>query len=291
MSARETVDAIIRNVAAGLKNSATPLLDARLIVGAALQLRAADLIAAGETVPDAEEIAQIAAMAARRAKGEPVAYITGEKEFWSLALEMAPGVLIPRPDTETLVAAALARRAAVASILDLGCGSGAILCALLAEYPNARGVGLDQNPAAVRLAGRNLARCGFSARGRACEGDWTAPGIAEWIGAPFDLVVSNPPYIPDADRGLLPADVRDYEDPRALFAGEDGLAAYQAILALYGALVAPGGLMILEIGDGQAEPLMALARTAAPQARLATEPDLAGVPRALVIDLAGKNNH
>ena len=88
------------------------------------------------------------------------------------------------------------------------------MCALLAEYPNARGVGLDQNPAAVRLAGRNLARCGFSARGRACEGDWTAPGIAEWIGAPFDLVVSNPPYIPDADRGLLPADVDGKTKPR-----------------------------------------------------------------------------
>jgi release factor glutamine methyltransferase len=291
MATGETVDAIIRRVAAGLTNSASPLLDARLIVGAALQLNPAALIAAGVDVPDAEQIARIEAMAARRARGKPVAYITGEKEFWSLSLEMAPGVLIPRPDTETLVAAALARRSAVASILDLGCGSGALLCALLKEYPYATGLGLDLNPDAVALTRRNLARCELSARGRALEGDWTSPGFAQRLGAPFDLVVSNPPYIPDGERTSLPADVRDFEDHRALFAGEDGLAAYRAILASIGALVAPGGLMVLEIGDGQAGALCGLAAGAAPGAGIAAASDLAGRPRALMIDLAGKNNH
>lgn len=285
----ETVDAIIRRVAAGIKNSATPLLDARLIVGAALRLQPAALIAAGADVPDAEQVSRIEAMAARRAKGEPVAYITGEKEFWSLSLEMAPGVLIPRPDTETLVAAALARRDNVASILDLGCGSGALLCALLADYRGARGLGLDLNPAAVALTGRNIARLGLEKRGRAIGSDWTWPSFAKELGAPFDLVVSNPPYIPEGALSSLPVDVRDFEDHRALFAGADGLDAYRVILAAFDALVAPGGMMILEIGDRQEAVLTALAAAAVPQgAAIVTAPDLAGRARALVIDLAPK---
>jgi release factor glutamine methyltransferase len=289
MATGETVDAIIRRVAAGLNNSATPLLDARLIVGAALRLQPVALIASGGNIPGAEQVSRIEAMAARRAKGEPVAYITGEKEFWSLALEMAPGVLIPRPDTETLVAAALARRSGVASILDLGCGSGALLCALLAEYRGARGLGLDLNPAAVALTGRNLARLGLEGRGRAVAGDWTSPSFAKELGAPFDLVVSNPPYIPEGERSSLPVDVRDFEDHRALFAGADGLDAYRVILAAFAALVAPGGMMILEVGDRQEAALTALAAESAPHGvAIAAAPDLAGRARALVIDLAPK---
>ncbi|HBK92999.1 MAG TPA: peptide chain release factor N(5)-glutamine methyltransferase [Parvularcula sp.] len=282
----ETIDAMIRRVAAGLKNSTTPLLDARLIVGAALHMEPADLIAAGAKVPDAEQVSRVDVMASRRARGEPVAYITGEKEFWGLSLDMTPGVLVPRPDTETLVATALARRPhGVASILDLGCGSGALLCALLAEYRRACGLGVDLNHAAVALTRRNLARNGLQARGRAEQGDWNAPGFESGLGAPFDLVVSNPPYIPETERGKLPPEVEVFEDHRALFSGADGLNAYRRLADLLPAVLAPDGLLLLEIGFDQATAAGSILGAAFPESRPFIARDLADRDRALIIDL------
>lgn len=284
---KSTAADMVRLAAARLSQSPSAALDARVLVGAALGLAPAALVSEGVRALRAEERARIEEMVARRERGEPVAYIVGEKEFWSLAFEMSPGVLIPRPDSETLVEAACKRRrpAEVKSILDLGCGSGALLAALLTEFPQARGLGVDANPAAVALASRNLQRLGLGTRGAARKGDW-GRGMDET----FDLIVSNPPYIRDADRDGLPREVRDHEDPGALFGGPDGLDAYRAIFSHCFRILDPGGLMVLEMASDQARDLAAMAAAAVPHAVIEVANDLAGRPRALVLDLRGENN-
>jgi release factor glutamine methyltransferase len=213
--------------------------------------------------------------------GEPVSQIVGEKEFFGLTFKMAPGVLSPRPDSESLIEAAIGRRAKAAAlrVLDLGTGTGCLLCALLSVFPQASGVGIDINRRAVDLARRNAERLGFSARASFVEGDFKAAPREE-----FDMIVSNPPYIPEDGRTALAPDVRDYEDARALFAGPDGLAGYRGVLAAARPRIASAGLIILELGEGQDEPVRGLARDAFPAAKVETGPDLAGRPRALVID-------
>ena len=213
---------------------------------------------------------------ARRLRHEPVAYILGHKEFWSLDLEVGDGVLVPRPDTETLIEEAIRMvpdRSAPLAIADLGTGTGAILLAALAEFPNAQGIGFESSPAAFGYAARNAARL--------------APGradirMADWSGAfgPFDLVFSNPPYIPSAEIESLAPDVRDHEPRAALDGGLDGLDAYRALGRLLPGLLRPGGHALLEIGMGQAaamEPLfpgLELMRIV---------PDLSGIPRCVVL--------
>jgi release factor glutamine methyltransferase len=212
----------------------------------------------------------------RRLSREPVAYITGHKEFWSLDLEVGPGVLIPRPDTETLVEEAVRLvpdRAAPLRLADLGTGSGAILLAALAEFPNATGVGFESSPSAHAWAKANAER---HAPGRA------EIRLADWDAARerFDLVFSNPPYIPTADIESLEPDVRAHEPRAALDGGPDGLDAYRALGRLLPAILEPGGHALLEIGFGQApamEPLfpgLELVRIA---------PDLSGIPRCVVL--------
>jgi release factor glutamine methyltransferase len=212
----------------------------------------------------------------RRLARESVAAITGRKGFWSLELEVGPGVLIPRPDTETLIEEALRvvpDRTARLRIADLGTGSGAILLAALAEFPNASGVGFESSPDAYRYAHANA--------------DRLAPGraeirLAEWGTANerFDLVFSNPPYIPSAEIESLEPEVRDHEPRAALDGGPDGFAAYRALGALLPAILKPGGHALLEIGLGQAEameplfPGLELIRIA---------PDLSGIPRCVVL--------
>ena len=213
---------------------------------------------------------------ARRLTHEPVAYILGRKEFWSLDFEVGPGVLVPRPDTETLVEEAIRLvpdRAAPLAIADLGTGSGAILLAAVAEFPNAHGIGFESSPEAFAYAARNAARL---APGRA------EMRLADWNTAtgPFDLVFSNPPYIPPAEIESLDPDVRDHEPRAALDGGPDGLDAYRALGRLLPGLLRPGDHALLEIGAGQAaamEPLfpgLELVRIA---------PDLAGIPRCVVL--------
>lgn len=233
--------------------NATPDLDARLLVGHVLGLDQTGLVIRADRPVGPEAVAAAMALATRRAAGEPVARITGTKGFWSFELELAPETLVPRPDTETVVEAALAwakrggRAGEALSILDLGTGSGAILLALLSELPEAIGTGVDIAEGAVRTARRNAARLGLGSRARFAVGDWSAP-----LRGRFDLVVSNPPYIPRAEMPELPLEVRRFDPDIALDGGPDGLAAYRVILANLESLLAPAGAAFVEAGAGQA---------------------------------------
>lgn len=254
--------------------------DARLLLAAALAAPRLALALAPERPLCAAEAARFEAFLARRAAGEPVSRILGRREFWSLEFEVDSSVLDPRPDTETVVEAALAataNRAAPLEILDLGCGSGCILLALLSELPNAFGLGLDRSPAALATARRNARRLGFAARCRFLAADWAAP-----LAGAFDLAVSNPPYVPSGEiEGLAPEVSR--HDPRAaLDGGADGLDAYRALAAALPRLLRSGGLAVLEIGATQASAAADLL-TAAGLRVVETRRDLAGRDRCLVV--------
>ena len=263
-----------RSVAAALRAAAAriPRLDAEVLLAHLLGVPRLTLLLHPSRVVDASAYA---ALVDRRAAGEPVAYITGRREFWSLDLRVTPDVLIPRPDSETLIEAALDHFAAraPASVLDLGTGSGALLLAALGEWPAAIGVGIDVSPAALRIAADNAARSGLSDRASFFVGDWTGTGNA------FDLVLCNPPYI--AEGTSLPCDVAEWEPHMALFAGPDGLDAYRAIAPLLVPQLSPGGVACIEIGHDQRDTAAALFRTAG--FTVAVRPDLAGLPRCVVV--------
>lgn len=259
--------------AAGIEN---PRREARLLLGFALGEEAAALALAPDRPVTENEAAAFRAGLARRAAHEPFAYIAGRRDFWSLELEVTPATLIPRPDTETLIEAALGLagpRAAPLEILDLGTGSGAILIALLAELPNATGFGVDVSPAALEIARRNALRAGVGARARF--------GISSWwshVQGAFDLIVSNPPYIPSGEIAGLDPDVRDFEPRLALDGGPDGLAAYRAIVSVAAKRLHPGGALLVECGMGQAEAVAALiAASGFPRTEITA--DLAGISR------------
>ncbi|USI74139.1 peptide chain release factor N(5)-glutamine methyltransferase [Sphingomonas morindae] len=265
--------AALRRAAAQLAAcSATPRLDAELLMADALGIeRETLLLGADGPVPDG-----FAARLARRAAGEPIAYIVGGRDFWDMHLAVGPGVLIPRPDSETLIEAAIAHFAGSAgprTILDLGTGSGALLLAALRHWPAARGVGIDRAEAALATAAANAAALGLSARAEIRAGDWSGTGDR------FDLILCNPPYIGTGE--TLPRDVVEHEPHGALFAGEDGLDAYRALLPLLPAQLAPAGVACVEIGWSQADAVAALAR--AQGLSVAVRHDLAGHARCLAI--------
>jgi release factor glutamine methyltransferase len=257
-----------------------PRLEARLLLAHALGLTRADLI----RDPNRRvETAAFDALLNRRLRREPLAHILGRREFWSLEFQVSPATLIPRPDSETLIEAALARFAAApppARILDLGTGTGCLLLALLHEFPAAFGIGIDIAPDAARLARRNAIQLGLANRAAFAVGDWS-----DAVAGRFDLVISNPPYIPAAAiRGLMP-EVALHEPRRALDGGTDGCDAYRAILRALPDRLLPGGAAILELGAGQAADVAALARQAGFAA--AFHLDLAGIHRAIVLSRTG----
>ncbi len=213
----------------------------------------------------------------RRIGREPVAYIVGFKEFWSLELEVTPDVLIPRPETETIVEEVLGRYPSSSTplkILDLGTGSGCLLAALLKEFPNARGLGIDESDKALAVAARNIARHGFAARAEFRNGNWLDGVAGDW-----DVVVSNPPYIPSADLAGLEPDVRGYEPVGALDGGPDGLESVRALASGFRRLQI--GMALVEIGAGQAESAQALMAAAGLSVQRIAR-DLAGIPRVVV---------
>jgi release factor glutamine methyltransferase len=216
-------------------------------------------------------------VAERRATGEPLSRIVGKREFWGLSFVITPDVLDPRPETETIVEAALSilgdRRENPLSILDLGVGSGALLCALLIEFGAARGIGVDISPDAAGVSQRNLQACGLSLRAEVQVGDWT-----RGLEGPFDLIVSNPPYIPTADLAGLPREVRDFDPWLALDGGIDGLAAYRSILTESRPLLAPRGSLLVELGESQAAKVAAIADQCG-FTNVVTYQDLAGADR------------
>lgn len=256
----------------------TPGLDARLLIGHALGLSREDLLVRGDEAVPPDAAMRANALVERRAAREPVGRILGERAFWTLDLSLSPATLEPRPDTETIVECvldALPDRSAAVRILDLGTGTGCILLALLAELPNATGLGIDISEQAVATAAGNAARNGLAGRAEFRTGVWGA-GISER----FDAVVSNPPYIPSADIAALDPEVREHDPRRALDGGADGLDAYRAIAAELPGLLKDGGMAALEIGQGQAGDVGRLLESAG--LRVAEiRPDLSGIERCI----------
>lgn len=256
--------------------SDTPRLDAELLMAHALGVeRQALLLDPGRyAVPEL-----YAHLIARRMGHEPIAYILGYRDFWTIRIEVGPGVLIPRPDSETLVEACLdyARERGAGwpkRVLDLGTGPGTLLLAVLSEFPEASGVGVDASEFALAYARDNAEDLGMAARTEFLSGDWGAG-----IDGPFDLILCNPPYIGDGE--VLMRDVADHEPAEALFAGADGLADYRRIIPDLPRLLAPGGIAVLEIGASQHISVGQLAEAAGFD--VACRQDLGGRDRALIL--------
>ena len=254
--------------------SNTPRLDAELLMAEALHIDRDKLIL---SPPQRDVPERFFEMMERRKAGEPVAYITGRRAFWNIELHVGPGVLIPRPDSEVLIASALEHFEGSAGpdrILDLGTGPGTLLLAALDLWPNSTGVGVDVSRKAMSYAAANARRLGFENRVKLKEGDW-ANGISET----FDLILCNPPYV--AEDAELGPGVREYEPDEALFAGKEGLDAYRELAPQLPRLLNSGGLAAVEIGHNQAEPVTALLARDGLQARVAN--DLAGRARSVLL--------
>lgn len=252
-----------------------PVFDARLLVEAGAGVSRLDIVTDPRRVLTEEQVAAVDALTRRREAREPVAHIIGRRHFWTIELAVTPDVLIPRPETELLVESAMHVLPAdqPASVLDLGTGSGAILLAILKERPHAIGVGADMSGDALTVARLNADALGLSDRVDLRISDWATD-----IEGEFDIVVSNPPYIPSNDIETLQPEVAKFEPRLALDGGADGLDAYRTIITALPRLLKPGGAFALEVGIGQAEEVRALAEAAG----LSTgtpKRDLAGIPR------------
>ena len=260
-----------------------PRLEARRLLAHVLGTSEEALLRDPRAPVPLDQAAHFAALLARRVAHEPFAYLTGRVGFWTLDLEVSPATLIPRADSETLVEASLDAcpdKGAALHVLDLGTGTGALLLAVLSELPAASGVGVDLKPAATALAARNAARLALAHRARFLAGDWAAA-----LAGRFDLVLCNPPYIESTAIPTLMPEVARHEPASALDGGADGLDAYRRIIADLPRLLAPRGVAVLELGQGQQAAVEALGRKAdlTPEACRA---DLGGVPRALVLRAA-----
>ena len=281
--AGQTVETARRSLTARFKSGDidSPELDARVLVGAALGLDLTGMIAAATRPVTAAEAARLEDFAGRRLKGEPVARILGSREFWGLPLQLSAATLVPRPDTETVVALALQILRAGPDadrprIADIGTGSGAILLALLSELPDAMGVGTDISAAALRTASANARNLGLARRAAFVACDYVSA-----LSGPFDLIVSNPPYIRSAEIKDLASEVRDYDPLGALDGGSDGLNAYRALIPQAVRLLAPGGTLALEVGHDQGADVEQLMAAAGLTLRGPPRTDLAGIRRAV----------
>jgi release factor glutamine methyltransferase len=276
----DSIGLIVSEAAASLAKAGCdePRRRARQLIAGALDLSAAELLMRGEHQLDGSQVQQLRNFITRMAAGEPLSRILKRREFWGLDFELSPDTLDPRPDSETIIEAVLARvdRSDPLRVLDLGTGSGCLLLALLSELPIATGIGVDISEGAVATARRNAESLGLNGRSGFFVGDW---GYA--IAQRFDIVVANPPYIVTSALRDLPQEVRLYDPPRALDGGDRGLAAYQHIIALLPILLTPSGLFAAEIGSGQAVDVVALLRGNA-LACDAVERDLGGIERCIV---------
>ena len=260
--------------AAGIESAR---LDARVLLAKVTGVGSGEVLTLSRGLTAAED-AFYETMLARRVLREPLAYITGSKEFWSLDFEVGPGVLIPRPDTETLIEETLKEfpdRTARLRILDLGTGSGCLLVTALTLYPNATGTGIDRSEAALAWARRNSLRFDVSSRCTLRCGDWTAVS-----GGQFDLVLTNPPYLATTEMGALGPEL-SHEPPEALESGPEGIEAYRSLGPAISAILAPEGRVVLEVGAGQSQAVSAALEVENLEI-LRIAPDLSGIPRAVV---------
>jgi len=276
-TARRTLTAMLKS--GGIESAE---LDARILAGAALGLDLTGLVTAAARPVIPAEAARLEDMARRRLAGEPVARILGLREFWGLPLQLTAATLVPRPDTETVVELSLEMLRAVPPpdrrlrIADLGTGSGAILLALLSELPEADGVGTDISVGALRTASGNAADLGLTNRAA-----FVACDYASALSGPFDLVVSNPPYIRSSDIAELAIEVRDHDPRLALDGGADGLEAYRALIPQAATLLAPRGALVVEAGHGQSDDIQGLMTAAGLTRERPAKTDLAGIRRAV----------
>ena len=275
--ARSDAASLWRSLAGRLAQAGieTPLLDAEVMLRHAMGWQREDLLRAPETEVTAEQGSRLAEMAAARCSGVPVARLLGHREFWSLQFAVSKETLIPRPESETLVAAALEglEESAAWRILDLGCGCGCLLLALLWERRRASGLGIDMSADAVATAKGNAEALGLGEAACFRQGDW-AEGIAER----FDLVVSNPPYVPSADIAGLQAEVRLHDPHLALDGGADGMDGLRAVVEAGTRLLRPGGRLLVEVGTGQATPIAAYMRERG-YGQVTMRRDFAGIER------------
>ena len=271
-----TVSAALREAASALDGiSDTARLDAELLMAEALGISRSDMLLRGRDLDVPPEFARLLE---RRKRHEPIAYILGRQEFYGREFLVNPQVLIPRGDSETLVDAALRNIPPAARILDLGTGSGALLLTLLAELPGASGTGVDASLGAVSVAAANAAGLGVGGRAHILHADWNADGWSDGLGQ-FDLIIANPPYV-ETGADLAPS-VRQFEPASALFAGADGLDDYRSLIPQLGNMLAPNGIILLEIGYAQADQVSQIAGLSGYTAELFR--DLAHRPRALLL--------
>ena len=284
MSESPTIAAVRRRLGKQFKDAAIDgaELEARLLLGHVTGLDLTGLITQGERVLTPDEAARLDGFVTRRLAGEPVARILGIKEFWGLPLHLSAATLVPRPDTETVVERALELLRADGAadralrIADLGTGSGAILLALLSELPNAHGFATDISAEALQTARRNAAELGLADRTT-----WVQCDYASALTGAFDLIASNPPYIPSADIAGLDIEVRAHDPRAALDGGADGLDAYRSLISQSAGLLASGGFLVVETGQGQSDDIEALMTASGLSPTGPPRADLGGIPRAV----------
>ncbi|HLI11020.1 MAG TPA: peptide chain release factor N(5)-glutamine methyltransferase [Alphaproteobacteria bacterium] len=290
MTASPTVAAALAEAVPQLQAAAVPQprLEVRLLLSHATRLSAEAIIGHPERALDADEAASFAALLARRRRREPLAQILGRREFWSLSFKVTRDTLSPRPESETLVEAALAGipdRGAPLAVLDLGAGTGCLLLALLSELPRARGIAVERSLAACRVAHENAEALGLAERSHFIVGDW-----GEAIAARFDLVVANPPYIPAALIEGLEPEIARFEPRLALSGGADGLESYRALAVALPRLLAPAGRAVIELGQGQGDAVTGIFAESGLQP-LGRRLDLAGIERCLIMAPSPLANH